>query len=335
MTEGRTTMRSRAPWIEALRACLARAFAAACLLFPLAAALPAAAQEGGKGGASSVERAMYERGLELAALGRAQPRDADHYRGEMHYAASRPKEAGSVFRDCAECPEMVVVPAGSFRMGSPSSEEGRDRDEGPRRRVTISEPFAVGKYEVTSSEWDACLSAGGCRGYRPDGFRGNHPVVNVNWKDARRYVLWLSERTGKSYYLLSESEWEYAARAGTTTRYSWGNSVGRNRANCDGCRSRWGGLQTAPVGSFGANGFGLHDMHGNVWEWVEDCWNDSYEGAPSDGSVWHSGDCSRRVLRGGSWSYLPWSLRSAYRSWNDTGNRDDYYGFRVARTLAP
>ena len=397
MTERVDDARSRAPWIEALRARLARAFAAACLLFPLAAALPAAAQEGGKGGASSVERAMYERGLErareagdhdkvlsyldrLAALGGAQPRDADYYRAEAHYAAGRygaAREAlaryvadvgqegdhydraldlllamdegeaeasrlkaavGSAFRDCAECPEMVVVPAGSFRMGSPESEEGRHDSEGPMRRVTISEPFAVGKYEVTFSEWDACVSAGGCGDYRPDDKdwgRGNRPVIHVSWKDAQAYVAWLSEKTGKKYRLLSESEWEYAARAGTTTRYSWGDSVGRNRANCDGCGSSWDNRQTAPVGSFGANGFGLHDMHGNVWEWVEDCYNGSYAGAPSDGSAWESGNCVRRVLRGGSWDYGPWSLRSAFRGWGDSGYRDGSDGFRVARTLAP
>ena len=246
----------------------------------------------------------------------------------------------TVFRDCPECPEMVVVPAGSFTMGSPSSEKGRDDNEGPVHRVRIPVPFAVGKYEVTFAEWDACVSAGGCGGYRPKdrGWgRGRRPVIFASWKDAKAYVGWLSEKTGKEYRLLSESEWEFAARAGTTTRYSWGNAIiGRNRANCRGCGSRWDFKETAPVGSFAANGFGLHDMHGNVYEWVEDCWNGSYAGAPSDGSAWESGDCSQRVLRGGSWYRLPRYLRAASRGWGDTGFR--YYvsgGFRVARTLTP
>ena len=131
--------------------------------------------------------------------------------------------------------------------------------------------------------------------------RGNRPAIDVSWHEAQAYVAWLSEKTGKRCRLLSESEWEYAARAGAATRYSWGDGIGRNRANCSGCGSRWDDRQTAPVGSFAANGFGLHDMHGNVWEWVADCWNGSYAGAPSDGSARESGNCSRRVLRGGAW----------------------------------
>ena len=188
-------------------------------------------------------------------------------------AAAPQWEAGAVFRDCPECPEMVVVPAGSFMMGSPASEKDRDDDEGPVHRVnrvTIAAPFAVGVYEVTFDEWDACVRGGGCGGYRPvdAGWgRGRRPVINVNWEDVRTYVDWLSRETGKDYRLLSEAEWEYAARAGTTTRYHWGDDIGRNRANCyytyDGCGDSWD--HTAPVGSFGANGFGLHDMHGNVW----------------------------------------------------------------------
>ena len=212
-------------------------------------------------------------------------------------------EAGAVFRDCPECPEMVVVPAGEFMMGSPPSEEGRGDDEGPVHRVTIAEPFAVGKYEVTFDEWDACVSGGGCGGHRPDSKdRGRQPVAEVSWEDAQAYVAWLSRKTGEAYRLLSEAEWEYAARAGTTTRYHWGDDIGRNRANCydDSCGDSWD--YTAPVGSFAANAFGLHDVHGNVWEWVEDCWNGNYAGAPSDGSAWESGNCDGRVLRGGSWS---------------------------------
>ena len=222
-------------------------------------------------------------------------------------------------------------------MGPPSGEKGRRDSEGPVHRVTIGKPFAVGKYEVTFSEWDACVSAGGCGRHRPDDKdwgRGTRPVINVSWKDAKAYVKWLSARTRQPYRLLSESEWEYAARAGSTTRYSWGDSIGSNRANCSGCGSRWDFTMT-PVGSFAANGFGLHDMHGNVSEWVEDCWNKSYSGAPTDGGAWLSGDCEGRVLRGGSAHYVPSYLRSAFRFRLGAGFRFDSVGFRVARTLAP
>ena len=242
--------------------------------------------------------------------------------------------AGHKFRDCPGCPEMVVVPSGSFEMGSPSGEADRYDDEGPVHRVTFERPFAVGVYEVTFGEWEACVSGGGCGGHRPDdeGWgRGNRPVVNVSWEDAQAYVGWLSRKTGEEYRLLSESEWEYVARAGTTTRYWWGDDIGRNRANCDDCGDSY--EFTAPVGSFSANPFGLYDVHGNVWEWVEDCLNDGYRGAPTDGSAWESGECERRVLRGGTWNGHPRHLRSARRDRYTTGGRDYSAGFRVARTL--
>ena len=241
------------------------------------------------------------------------------------------------FRDCDRCPEMVVVPVGSFMMGSPDSEEDRYNDEGPVRRVTMFAPFAVGKYEVTFAEWGACWADGGCRrDPRDEGWgRGNRPVINVSWKDAQAYVGWLSQQTGKQYRLLSESEWEYAARAGSQTRYAWGDGIGRNRANCRSCGSRWDGESTAPVGSFAANAFGLHDLHGNVWEWVEDCWNDSYRGARVDGAAWEVGDCSRRVTRGGSWYSSPGHLRSASRVKDGTTSGSFHIGFRVARTVTP
>ncbi|MDE0331907.1 MAG: SUMF1/EgtB/PvdO family nonheme iron enzyme [Nitrospinae bacterium] len=241
------------------------------------------------------------------------------------------------FRDCPECPEMVPVPAGSFMMGSPSGEKGRDDDEGPRRRVTISKPFAVGRYEVTFAEWDACAAVDGSGCHRPgdEGWgRGRRPVINVSWDDAQAYVKWLSKKTGERYRLLTEAEWEYAARAGATTRYSWGDDIGHNRANCEGCGSRWD-RQTAPVGSFRVNPFGLHDAHGNVWEWVADCWNKNYEGAPSDGRAWTSGDCGSRVLRGGSWSSKPRNLRFAVRGRFITISSRHNNGFRVTRTLDP
>ena len=263
------------------------------------------------------------------------------------------RRPGRVFRDdCAGCPELVVVPAGSFMMGSPPSEEGRYGDEGPRHRVTIPSAFAVGVYEVTFSEWDACVSGGGCGGYRPDdeGWgRGTRPVVHVSWEDARSYVAWLSRETGEDYRLLSESEWEYVARGGTTTSRYWGSSWSGQCRNANGADrsakrvySDWttaecddGMVQTAPVGTYGTNGFGVHDVLGNVWEWVEDCWHGDYGGAPSDGWAWTSGgDCGLRVLRGGSWSVDPRHLRSAYRGRSTAGLRDDNFGFRVSRTLA-
>ena len=251
---------------------------------------------------------------------------------------------GEVFRDCPQCPEMVVVPVGSFTMGSPPSEEVWHYTGRPRHRVRISEPFAVGKYEVTFAEWNACVSDGGCGSYRPGGEgwgRGERPVINVSWIDAQRYAKWLSRKTGKGYRLLSESEWEYAARAGTTGPFHTGGTISTDQANYWGEKVYGSGRKgvsrgkTVPVGSFAPNGFGLHDMHGNVAEWVEDCWNGSYAGAPADGSGWKSGNCKYRVLRGGSWINPPISLRSAYRNRNKSGSRSNLYGFRVARTLAP
>ena len=245
---------------------------------------------------------------------------------------------GRRFRDCPDCPEMVVIPAGRFRMGCLNDDGHCYGDEKPVREVQIGAPFALSAREVTFAEWDACAAADGCGGYRPNdrGWgRGDRPVINVSWDDARSYVAWLSRRTGERYRLPSESEWEYAARAGSTTKYSWGNEIGVNRANCGGGGSQWDGKQTAPAGSFAPNGFGLYDMHGNVWEWVEDCWNESYVRAPSDGGSWQSGDCAKRVLRGGSWNDRPRVLRAALRLWLTTGNRNGNDGFRVARTLTP
>ena len=221
-------------------------------------------------------------------------------------------------------------------MGSSRGEAGHEDDEEPLRRVRIDYRFAVGVYEVTFAEWYACMDAGGCGSYVPDDMRwgrGNRPVINVSWDDAQSYVSWLSARTGKTYRLLSESEWEYVARAGTETAYSWGDSIGVNRANCEGCGSQWDDKMTAPVGSFAANVWGVYDMHGNVWEWVQDCYNDSYEGAPTDGSAWTSEDCSERVLRGGSAKSVPSYLRSARRLSHTTGSRYRDLGFRVARSF--
>ena len=295
--------------------------------------------------AKAREREESERRARVAAERKERERAAREKREKARRLKARVEElkrrmwpASEAFRDCPDCPEMVVMPASSFMMGSPSHEAGRGDDEGPRHRVTIEKPFAVGKYEVTFAEWDACVADGGCGGHRPEdeGWgRGRRPVINVNWDDAKAYVRWLNRKTGKQYRLPSEAEWEYAARAGTTTRYNWGDDIGRNRANCNGCGSRWDRKQTAPVGSFRANVFGLYDVHGNVLEWVEDCRNGNYQGALSDGSAWTDGGCTSRVLRGGSWFSGPRFLRSAFRYGNWAGNRFFYYGFRVARTLAP
>ncbi len=250
------------------------------------------------------------------------------------------RRVGEYFRDCAACPEMVVVPAGSFMMGSPESSVEGFYEEKPHHRVTIGYAFAVGVYEVTFAEWDACVNGGGCGGYSPRdrGWgRGSRPVIHVSWEDARQYVQWLSRETGEGYRLLTEAEWEYVARAGTQTERYWGDDAadqcyyGNGDEDYVDCTD--GHEYTAPVGSFRANAWGLYDVLGNVDEWTEDCWNGDYSGAPADGSSWRTGDCSRRVLRGGSWFGYPWRFRSAGRYSYSVGLRSNSFGFRVARTM--
>jgi formylglycine-generating enzyme required for sulfatase activity len=248
--------------------------------------------------------------------------------------------APTAFKDCAGCPQMVVIPAGEFIMGSPPSEQYRGAET--QHRVTIAYPFAVSKFEITFDQWDACVKDGGCGGYRPDdqGWgRGKRPVMNISWENAKAYVTWLGHKTGKHYRLLSESEWEYAARAGTTMPFSYGNSLSPSKANYNGsvegsAPSKVNRQQTMPVGSFPANGFGLHDMHGNVSEWVEDCWHDEYdEKAPTDGSAWLQGNCDGRVVRGGSWEDSQADLRSAARTGGAKGDQFYTDGLRIARDL--
>jgi formylglycine-generating enzyme required for sulfatase activity len=242
---------------------------------------------------------------------------------------------GDSFKECAQnCPEMVVIPAGEFIMGSPANEKGRGNDEEPQHKVVFAKPFAVSKFEVTFEEWDTCVDYGDCVPVIQDSGwgRGRQPMIQVTWEDAHSYVRWFSRMTGKPYRLLSEAEWEYAARAGTNTAYPWGDEIGKN--NCNGCGSQ-SGRQTAPVGSFAPNAFGLYDMHGNVEEWLEDCWNDSYEGAPTDGSAWTAGDCKFRVTRGGAFNFNPQGLRSAGRGWAHPVHRDYILGLRIGRTLSP
>ena len=247
------------------------------------------------------------------------------------------RSAGESFRDCSDCPQMVSIPAGSFMMGSPASEAGRYSDEGPQRRVTVP-AFAAGKYEVTWAEWDRCVAAGACTSLKADGFGGgSRPVTNVSWDEAVAYTKWLSSKTGQTYRLLSEAEWEYAARAGNPGRWSFGDNEGSLGSYA--WYSSNSGSATHAVGTKTVNAFGLHDMHGNVWEWVQDCYAGDYSaGQPSNGSAYNgsaytSGSCSIRVLRGGSWYNYPQSLRSASRLRFDPTVRSNYLGFRVARTL--
>jgi formylglycine-generating enzyme required for sulfatase activity len=288
-------------------------------------------------------------------------------------AQERALKAKDSFKECESCPEMVVVPAGSFNMGSPKNEKARDDSEGPQHRVTIARPFAIGKFELTVDQFATFVKETGhdtgsvCdiwqdgkwserpgRSWRDPGFAqsGSHPAACLSWDDAKAYLAWLSRTTGNAYRLPTEAEWEYAARAGTTTRFHFGNNDkdycrygngADQKARSDVPDAKgWsvltcsdGHAYTAPVGSFAANGFGLYDMLGNVFEWVEDCWNETYKGAPADGSAWTSGNCNIRVQRGGAWGYPPDYLRAAVRGQQTQGYRYVNAGIRVARTLAP
>jgi serine/threonine-protein kinase len=274
-----------------------------------------------------------ERQRAEAEAKRREEEEAQRRRAEAEAERERAEQEamipGRVFRDCYGCPEMVVVPSGSYDMGG-------------SRRITLSRQFAVGKTEVTFAQWDACVAEGGCT-HRPgdSGWgRGTQPVFGVNWDDAKQYVAWLARKTRKLYRLLTEAEWEYAARAGTTTRYYWGDN------DSDGCQ--YGNIttgffilsigcgtnKTAPVGSKKPNAFGLYDMLGNVNEWVEECWNKDLDGIPSDGSASTTGDCDYRVYRGGSYYFGPILVGSAYRGVFRTSlGRYRDFGFRVARTL--
>jgi formylglycine-generating enzyme required for sulfatase activity len=224
---------------------------------------------------------------------------------------------------------MVLIPAGTFTMGSPDSEEGHFKDEGPQHRVTV-QGFYIGKYEVTQEQYQAVM------GTNPSEFNGNNrPVERVSWNDAVEFCRKLSQMTGRKYRLPTEAEWEYACRAGTTTPFAFGSSLSSDQANFNGGYPYGDAAEgvyqnkTMSVGSFQPNAFGLYDMHGNVWEWCEDYYHSSYVGAPTNGSAWLSGDSSDRVLRGGSWSLYAPFLRSAFRNRNGSGIRDLNGGFRV------
>lgn len=245
-----------------------------------------------------------------------------------------------VFKDCPNCPTMVTIPAGSFVQGGPPDEPESYSDERPQRTVNVS-AFAIGQYEVTFDQWDACLADGGCTLNPNDAGwgRGDQPVINISWNRAQEYVTWLSNKTGHDYRLPSESEWEYATRAGTTGRFNTGDCITADQANfmgtdpAQGCPTGSYRQQPLPVGSFAPNGFGLYDTHGNVSEWVQDCWNWGYSGAPIDGSAWMSGDCGDAVIRGGSWNSQGRRLRSADRDSYNRGSDYTRLGFRVARAI--
>jgi formylglycine-generating enzyme required for sulfatase activity len=270
---------------------------------------------------------------------------------------------GESFRDgdASWAPEMVVVPAGSFLMGTEQAEIDAHckkytaiaeylRQEGPQHRVTIAKPFAIGRFPVTRGEFTVFVKETGHSvpneegsSFRDPGFAQDesHPVVCVCWADAKAYANWLSGKTGKDYRLPSEAEWEYACRAGTLTPFWWGSSISTEQANYDGTYT-FGGRsksefrkRTVPVKSFEPNPWGLYQVHGNVWEWCEDCCNESYKDAPASGSAWTAGNCANRILRGGCWNNDPWHLRAAYRADDTAGSRDDSVGFRLARTLTP
>jgi formylglycine-generating enzyme required for sulfatase activity len=276
---------------------------------------------------------------------------------------------GKIFKDCPNCPDLVSIPAGKFRMGSDADADMDRAEERPAHEVAIAKPFALMTKEVTRDQFAAfaketgreidtgCHAADGGDGkWRDQGTfldpgieqQGSHPVVCISETDAADYADWLSQKTGRQYRLPSEAEWEYAARAGKKTAWPWGNDVGKN-----GCKSvnamdasghrqypinepmqcDDGFVTTAPAGSFPANAWGLYDMLGNVWELVSDCWHDTYDGAPNDGSSWDSGSCSGHVMRGGAWLENPWDTRFATRWQNESGGKDTATGFRLARDL--
>ena len=243
---------------------------------------------------------------------------------------------GVRFSDCPDCPTMVPVKAGFYRMGSP--EGTGNNTEWPQHEVSISRPFAVGVFEVTFNDWDACVKEGACTDPKVNDAgwgRDKRPLIFASWQDAQVYVKWLQRKTGKPYRLLTEAEWEYIARAGSDGNYWWGNSIESNRANCNGCGSPFDNSKTATVGSFMPNAFGVYDTAGNVWEWVEDCYNADYSAALRDGSAWldRCESPNVRTLRGGSWGASPNAVRSSFRKKSSQVIQLDDYGFRVAYTL--
>ncbi len=237
---------------------------------------------------------------------------------------------GDMFRDCETCPEMVVVPPGIFVMGSKLH-----KSEMPPRPIRIRKAFAIGRFETTHAQWQACLDAGGCTHKPHDHNWGTHrmPVINVSHKMVQDFATWLTKTTGQTYRLPSEAEWEYAARAGSKGNYWFGDLVGENEVNCRKCGSPWSGIGNAPIGSFKPNKWGLYDMHGNAFEWVEDCWHENYQGAPKGPEAWVDGKCQFRVIRGGSWYYYSRMSRSANRQKNPGEVKSYWLSFRLVREI--
>lgn len=322
-----------------------------------------------KPGIGPQERATYLTRFDQAELGRvihrpgrdpqlpaeltpiANPREAKNWDFYIHACLHNWKRSpvhqpddhlpvGAIFQDAPFAPEMVLVPAGAFMIGTAPEElsglSGLDvsdyhmwvRHEAPKHAGVIPHPFAVGRFAITFDEWDLFASANGLEKKQDDEWgRGRRPVINVTWNEAVDYVTWLTEVTGKPYRLLSEAEWEYCCRAGTETTYCTGDAITKEQA-------RFSAGRTVEVGSYSCNAWGLHDMHGNVWEWCRDIWHDSYNGAPTDGTAWlQGGNIDRRVVRGGSWNFNRQDLRSAYRGRQLIQHRSNDLGFRVARTL--
>ncbi|MGF1545414.1 MAG: formylglycine-generating enzyme family protein, partial [Parvularculaceae bacterium] len=274
--------------------------------------------------------------LAVLSASPSDPQAAEAPTGDVDAAAAA---ADGLIRDCPSCPPLTLAPPGSFAFGSPPGEAVRDANEGPQKTVTFAAPFAIGVREVTFEEWGACVADGGCGGYAPPepGWgRGARPVINVSHADALDYVRWLSAKTGEAYRLPSEAEWEYAARAGSAGPFAFGRGVSTDQANYNGAYPYAGEKgdyrkRTTPAGSFPANAFGLHDVHGNVREWTADCWTGDHGNAPADGRPSPAGDCGRRVAKGGAWNVGAWRLRSAYRRALPATTRDFATGFRVAR----
>jgi formylglycine-generating enzyme required for sulfatase activity len=241
-------------------------------------------------------------------------------------AAASKATAGAELKDCAACPPLISLPAGQFTMGSNTS----DPTERPAHKVTLATPFAIGKYEVTAGQWNACADARVCQRLTQ---ANGAPVRDVSWDDVQQYLKWLSTTSGKPYRLPTEAEWEYAARGGTTTAYWWGEKLVPAKANCKDCGPPWQVDAPANAGSFGANPYGLYDMNGSVWEWVSDCWHSGFKDAPADGRSWEAPNCTMRVIRGGSWregaAYMVSSTRFKY----DASVRNGQNGFRVARNV--
>ena len=291
---------------------------------------------------SRFEIDLSDDGIKLASMRPAEGVNEFSLHLPVSETEKEPPKFGAEFRDCDACPLMVPLEGGSFVMGSPEDEVGRDPDEGPQREVSIK-PFAIGKFEVTFAEWDQCVADEYCKPIDDDAGwgRSDRPVMNVSWQDItvdsveeRGFLAWMNSQVGGDVYRLpSEAEWEYAARAGTTTRYAFGDDLVAEQANYAG---NFKGGRTSVVGAYQANDFGLHDMHGNVWEWVQDCGHGSYDSAPTDGSAWmhaEGGDCDGAVLRGGSWGLATELLRSASRDISGRAVRYLSVGFRLARTL--